>query len=92
MAIFYNTKKQNEDSQSCFALAAHRVVLLNPDVQYYLCHAELNENDQPFACAFKRFVQASDSSGIVKLLRQLLASNNPLLAPGDDGGKIHKHC
>ena len=80
----------NEDSRSCFALAAHRVVLLSPDVQNYLCHAELSANNQPFACAFKQFVQATDSSGIVKLLQVLLSANNPLLVPMDDGGNIQK--
>ena len=82
---FYNTKKRNVDGQSCFALAAHRVILLHPDVLNYLLFAELTPENQPYSCAFKEFILAKDCSGIDKVVNVLLTSNGPQINPNDGG-------
>ena len=84
---FYNTKKRNVDGQSCYALAAHRIAFLHPDIAHYLLYAEINSDDHPFSCAFREFILAEDCAGIDHVVDILLQSNGPQMH-AHDGGKL----
>ena len=76
------------DGKSCYALAAHRIILPHPDVRQYLCYAELDPDSHPYSSVFKKFILSKDCSGIDDVVNVLLRSNGPQADASYDGGNI----
>ena len=83
---FFNTIKRNENGESCFALAAHRVAILIKDVQEYLKNADLVADSHQYACCFKTFV-TDEKAGISGVL-DVLHGKHALAEALEDGGEF----
>ena len=82
---FYNSIKHNESGQSCFALSAHRVAVLIPDLQEHLKNTELKSDTHQYTSCLKNFLtdEKAGISGVLDVLQSKFALKEAL----EDGGK-----